>query len=83
MAVAKGKDPVMDSMKTVTGWLHHVSDFGLALILTFVIIDILFPGSTGVMKNLGIIVGQFSKEGLAGLVALLMFLVFFKNRQPG
>ena len=59
------------------------TDFGLALILTFVIIDILFPGSTGVMKNLGIIVGQFSKEGLAGLVALLMFLILFKNRQPG
>jgi hypothetical protein len=34
------------------------------LLLAFVIIDILFPGTTGVIKNIGVIVGGFAKEGV-------------------
>lgn len=69
-----------ETMSTMTDWLRSVTELGMALILTFVIIDVLFPGTTGVVKNLGIIVGQFSKEGLVGLIALLMFLIIFKNK---
>lgn len=72
---------VKDSMSTMTGWLQTLTEFGLALILTFVIIDVLFPGSTGVVNNIGVIVGQFSKEGLTGLIALLLFLLLFKSKQ--
>jgi len=72
---------VKDSMTNITGWLQTATEFGLALILAFVIIDVLFPGSTGVVSNIGTIVGQFSKEGLTGLIALLLFLLLFKNKQ--
>ena len=72
---------VKDSMSTITGWLQTFTEFGLSLILTFVIIDVLFPGSTGVVNNIGVIVGQFSKEGLTGLIALLLFLLLFKSKQ--
>ena len=72
--------PVKDVFATVTDWVRTATDLGLALILAFVVIDVLFPGTTGVVKNLGVIVGQFSKEGLAGLIALLMFLLLFKNK---
>ena len=72
---------VKDTINTVTDWLQKATEFGIALILTFVIIDVLFPGTTGVVNNLGTIVGQFSKEGLAGLIALLLFLILFKNKQ--
>ena len=71
---------VKESIAKLTGWLKTVTEFGLALILTFVIIDVLFPGSTGVVKNIGVIVGQFSQQGLAGLIALLMFLILFKDK---
>jgi len=74
------KDMIKDTMSSLTDWLRSATDLGLTLILAFVIIDVLFPGSTGVVKNLGMIVGQFSKEGLAGLIALLMFLMVFKNK---
>jgi len=40
----------------------------------------LYPGTTGVVNNLGVIVAQFSKDGLAGLIALLLFLIVFKNK---
>ena len=65
---------------TVTQWVLKFSEFGFVLILSFVIIDVLFPGTTGVGNNIGIIVSQFLKEGLAGLIALLLFLVLFKYK---
>jgi len=70
---------VNETLSKVTQWVQKFSEFGLALILSFVVIDILFPGTTGVVDNIGIIVSQFSKEGLAGLIALLLFLILFKH----
>ena len=74
---------IKETLTTVTEWLRHATEFGFALILTFVIIDVLFPGTTGVVANLGVIVGQFSKEGLVGLISLLLFLLVFKNKMQG
>ena len=72
---------VKDSMTTITSWLQTATEFGLLLILAFVIIDVLFSDSTGVISNIETIVGQFSKERLTGLIALLLFLLLFKNKQ--
>lgn len=71
---------VKDAMSQTTSWLRTTTELGMALVLAFVIIDILFPGTTGVVSNLGAIVAQFSKEGLSGLIALLLFLLIFKNK---
>jgi len=74
----------MDSLKLsvvkMTGGLRYLTEFGMTLILAFVVIDVLFPGTTGIVANLGSIVEQFSKEGLTGLIALLLFLLVFKNK---
>lgn len=70
---------VKDSVNTVSGIIQTATEFGMTLILALVIIDVLFPGSTGVVSNIGAIVGQFSKEGLSGLIALLLFLILFKK----
>ena len=72
--------PVKETLSTVTEWLRKFTELGLALILAFIVVDVLFPGTTGVINNLGIIVGQFSKQGLAVLIALLLFLLIFKNK---
>lgn len=71
---------VKEAMSTLNGWLRDGIEIGMALILTFVVIDVLFPNTTGVVNNIGVIVGQFSKEGLSGLIALLLFLILFKDR---
>lgn len=71
---------IKDTMSKCNGWLHDLTEIGVALIMAFVVIDVLFPGTTGVVSNIGVIVGQFSKEGLSGLIALLLFLILFKNR---
>jgi hypothetical protein len=70
---------VTDSISTLTGWLRAASELGMTLVLTFVLIDVLFPGTTGVLTNLSAVVGGFAKEGLAGLIALLLFLVLVKK----
>lgn len=71
---------VKEAMSSLNGWLRDGIEIGMALILTFVVIDVLFPNTTGVVNNIGVIVGQFSKEGLSGLIALLLFLILFKNK---
>jgi len=67
---------VLDS---VSGWLKALVDFGLAVILVFVIIDILFPGTTGIIGNIETIVGAFSDKGVVGLIALLLFMLVYKK----
>ena len=71
---------VKESISTVTEIIQTVTQFGMTLILALVMIDVLFPGSTTMVSNIGAIVGQFSKEGLSGLIALLLFLILFKNK---
>ena len=71
---------VKDAMSQLTTWLRSATELGLTAILALVIVDVLFPGTTGVVTNLGIIVAQFSNEGLSGLIALLLFLILFKNK---
>lgn len=71
---------IKESIGTLSGIIQTATEFGMTLILALVIIDVLFPGSTTVVSNIGAIVGQFSKEGLSGLIALLLFLILFKNK---
>lgn len=71
---------VNDAMSQLTSWLRTTTELGMAVVLAFVIIDVLFPGTTGVVNNIGTIVAQFSREGLSGLIALLLFLIIFKNK---
>ena len=72
-----------ETIDKVTGWLSTLTDFGLGLILALVVVDVLFPESTYVIENIGRIVGQFSEQGLAGLIALLLFLLLFRLRGSG
>lgn len=73
------------------------------LIITFIIIDILFPGTTGIIGNLTeivqtatgttadtatatksgaeVIANSNSDRGLAGLVALLLFLFLLRREK--
>ncbi len=68
-----------DTINGVTAWLKTFFELGVALILLFIIIDILFPGTTGVVDNVGEVVASFSREGIVGVIALLFFLWIFKK----
>jgi len=66
--------------QNVQGWLKSITDFGVAVILAAIVIDVIFPGFTGVTANIGLIVQQFSEAGLAGFIALLLFTIFWQRR---
>jgi hypothetical protein len=66
-------------IENVTGWLRALINLGLAVIMAFVLIDILFPGTTGVVNNIEEIVGSFSDRGVVGLIALLIFLLIYRR----
>ena len=71
---------IKEVMADVTSWLRSATELGISLILAFVVIDVLFPGYIGVVDNIGIIVSQFSEPGLVGLIALLLFLLLFRQQ---
>ena len=71
---------ITETMSNISSWLRAVTELGIAVILAFVVIDVLFPGATGIVENIGAIVGQFSEQGLVGLIALLLFLLLFKQQ---
>ena len=72
---------VKETIDSVTGWLHTATDFGLRAVVALVIVDVLFPNSSAITENIGVIAGQFGDNGFAGLIALLLFLLLFKNRK--
>ncbi|MEE2777784.1 MAG: hypothetical protein VYE73_13595 [Acidobacteriota bacterium] len=72
---------VKATIDSVTDWVRTVTDFGLGLIVALVVVDVLFPESSAITENIGAIAGQFGDNGLAGLIALLLFLLLFKNKQ--
>ena len=71
---------IKGTIDSVTGWLGTLTDFGLGVIVALVVVDVLFPASSAITENIGAIAGQFGDNGLAGLIALLLFLLLFKNR---
>ncbi len=70
---------VKDVIDSVGGWLKTLIDLGLSVILVFVIIDILFPGTTGILDNIGAVVASFADNGIVGLIALLLFMMIYKK----
>ena len=64
---------------TAHGWLKTFTDFGVSIILAGVVIDVLFQ--TGlVTEQIGALVASFSEKGLAGFIALLLFVIFWQKR---
>ena len=59
--------------RTATG----ITRLGVTLIFTFLVIDLLFPGTTGMVTNVGTVADSISQKGLSGLVALGLFYVIY------
>ena len=72
---------VKGTIDTVTGYVRTLIDLGLRIIVALVVVDVLFPDSTDITENLGTVVDQFGEHGLAGLIAVLLFLLLFRNKQ--
>ncbi len=71
---------IRNALQAISGWGKEVVDFGVAVIMVGVVVDILFPGTTGVVDNIADLIGDFSSQGVAGIIALLLFVTIYNNR---
>jgi len=64
----------------IQGWLKSITDFGVAVILAAVVIDVIFPSEGySIVENVSTLVGQFTGGGLTGLITLLLFMTFMRR----
>ena len=70
---------IRNALQSITGWGKEVVDFGVAGIMVGVVVDILFPGTTGVIDNIADLVGNISSQGVAGVIALLLFVTIYNR----
>ena len=65
---------IQGALNAVGGLVKGVTGLGLTLIPLFLVADIIDPGRTNIVSNLGQLVESFTSEGLVGLVALILVL---------
>ena len=70
---------LMGPMHQVGGWANAVTEVGLTVMMALVVVDILFPTSSMIIENIAIAVDAFGDQGVAGLIALLLFLVLYRR----
>ncbi len=69
---------VKETIDDVSGWLKSIIEFGLSIIMVFVVIDILF-GTTWIVGNINAIVASFADKGVVGLIALFLFMLIYRK----
>lgn len=68
-----------DTFTTITGWSKDIVDLGLALALVFLVVDILFGVTTGIVANIADLIASFVDEGIVGLIAFIVFLAIYRK----
>jgi|GEM_PF-391632 len=62
-------------MQRIQRWLDEIGALVASLVLVLALVDVLFPGSTGIVGNVGELMGGLSPEGQCSLVAIFLFLL--------
>lgn len=68
-----------DTLSSITGWARDIVDFGLALVLVFLIVDLLFGTTTGIVGNVSALIRSFTDNGLVGLITLVVFVAIYSK----
>ncbi len=64
---------------TVIDWLKALVNLGFALVLVFLVVDVLFAQPIGIVDNVATLINSFVDNGVVGLIALLFFLAIYKS----
>ncbi len=70
---------VNDLFDTVIDWLKALVNLGFALVLVFLVVDVLFAQPIGIVDNVATLINSFVDNGVVGLIALLFFLAIYKS----
>jgi hypothetical protein len=66
-------------ISTVNGWVTIITEFLQGLIVLGVVIGILFNDYFGVIGGIGKLMENIGENGLAGLVALVLVVLWYKK----
>ena len=66
-------------ISNVNGWITDLTDFLQGLIVLGVVVGILFNDYFGVIGGIGRLMEQLGENGLAGLVALILVVLWYKK----
>ena len=69
-----------DVLKTVNEYLETITDLVKTLVIIGIIVEIIFPNRFGVIENLREIMGQFGDAGFAGLLAIMMLVMWYEKK---
>lgn len=67
------------ALATVTGWINEITGLLQSLVVLGVVVGILFNDPFGVIAGIGSLMGQIGDSGLAGLVALILVVIWYKK----
>ena len=68
------------AMATVTTWLNDLTDLLKALIVFGILAGIIWDDYFGVIGGIGKLLGNIDQGGLAGLVALVLVVTWWKKK---
>mgnify|MGYP001468270445 FL=1 len=67
-------------LKTVNEYLETITDLVKTLVIIGIIVEIIFPNRFGVIENLREIMEQFGDAGFAGLLAIMMLVMWYEKK---
>ena len=67
------------AMETITTWVHDFTDLLKALTVLGIMVGILYNDIFGVIGGIGRLMGNIGQGGLAGLVALVLVVTWWKK----
>ena len=66
-------------IKKLVDWFNSVTDLLKSIFVFSVIAGLLFNDPFGVLANVGTFFGNFGDKGLAGLISLLLIVLWYKK----
>ena len=66
-------------ISNVNGWITDFTDLLQGLVVLGIVVGILFNDYFGVIGGIGRLMGQIGENGLAGLVALILVVIWYKK----
>ena len=68
------------AMETITTWVHDFTDLLKALTVLGIMVGILYNDVFGVIGGIQRLMGNIDQGGLAGLVALVLVVTWWKKK---
>ncbi len=67
------------ALTTITKWIGDLTDFLKMLIVLGVLVGVLFNDYFGVIGGIGDLMDKFGDGGFAGLLALILLVMWYKK----